>query len=475
MSKGNQNFDLFTPLVEGFVEIMQVFVEKGATYLGNSFQKSVFGKKSKHPMKVDYEMLFDKTTVTEAEDLGWSVNQEGTYKLRYLTPHLHTFIIGASGWGKSNLLNILMEENLKNGRPIIFIDPKGTKEAIRDFKVLCKKYNRKCSLFSEHSPERVKFNVFPTMNADQALIMLMRSFYWGNSPNEYYLNCSREALKKVLDHLYSSKRNFGLKEIYKELEAKYAIEETKGLRTQLHLIVHSVFGHLFDVENVEDTMNLTKAWEEGSCVYIGISTMGYQTLSQTIGKMFVSELQILAHNIGVRFDDQREAIKKSVGVFIDEAASVLYSDFIDLANKARSSGVNLTIATQSYSDMEMIGGSATLMKQLMESFSTWFVQRQLDAENAEKLASIFGTYLSEKKTVMTEGGTESLKGSLREAYEFICHPENLKSLHVGQAILLTMNPKDVHLLNIRDAKATQQNKEEVKKERKNFMSLGGQA
>jgi len=222
-------------------------------------------------------------------------------------------------------------------------------------------------------------------------------------------------------------------------------------------------------------MNLTKAWEQGYCVYIGISTMGYQTLAQTIGKMFVSELQILAHNIGIHFEDQREAIKRSIGVFIDEAASVLFSDFIDLANKARSSGVCLTVATQSYSDMEMIGGSSTLMKQLMESFSTWFVQRQLDAENAEKLASIFGTHISEKKTVMTESGAESGKGSLREAYEFICHPEILKSLHVGQSILLTMNPKDVHLLNIRNAKATQQNKEEDKKERTNYMTLGGQA
>lgn len=455
------------------MEIMQLFVEKAATHLGNNFQWSAFKNKDKHPMKIEHEMLFDTTQVTGSDELGWSINQEGVYKLGYLSPHLHTFIIGASGWGKSNLLNILMEDNLENGRPIIFIDPKGTKEAIQDFKSLCAKYKRKCSIFSEHSPERIKFSAFPNMNSDQAFIMLMRSFYWGDSPNEYYLNCSREALKKVLDGLYASKRKFGLKEIYKELEAKYSTEETKGLRTQLHLLVYSVFGHLFDVDTEDEFMNLTKAWEEGSCVYIGISTMGYQTLAQTVGKMFVSELQILAHNIGVRLEDQQEAIKKSVGVFIDEAASVLYSDFIDLANKARSSGVNLTIATQSYSDMEMIGGSATLMKQLMESFSTWFVQRQLDAENAEKLASIFGTFLSEKKTVMTESGTESDKGSLREAHEFICHPENIKSIHTGQAILLTMNPKDVHLINIRHAKKTQRSKEENKERRTNFQELGG--
>lgn len=475
MSKNGQNFDLFTPLIEGFVEIMQLFSEKGATYLGNSVQKSLAGNKNKHHLKVEYEMLFDETQVTEAEDLGWSINQEGVYKLRYLTPHLHTFIIGASGWGKSNLLNILMEDNLKNGRPIIFIDPKGTKEAIKDFRNLCRKYNRKCYVFSEHTPDHVKFNPFPTMNADQALMMIMRSFDWGKKPNEYYLDCSRAALKKVLDQLYACNKKFGLHEIYKELQAKHAYEETEGLRTKLLLLSHSVFGHLFDDSNDDCPMNLTRAWEEGSCLYIGISSMGYQTLAKTVGKLFVSELQSLAHNIGVQCEDQQEAIKKSVGVFIDEAASVLFDDFIDLANKARSSGINLTVATQSYSDMEMIGGSETLMKQLTESFSTWFVQRQLDAENAEKLASIFGTFLSEKKTTMTEDGTESSKGSLREAYEFICHPENIKSLHIGQSLLLTMNPKDVHLINIRHAKSTQQQVKEVKKEERNFIALGGQA
>lgn len=447
--------------------------EKLSAKLGQYFQKNIFNKRLGHSqhMKIETSMLFDKTQVTEEEYLGWSINQDGPYKLSYLSPHLHTFIIGASGWGKSNLLNILMEENLKNGRPVIFIDPKGSKGELSHFKELCKKYNRNLAIFSEYDKETSRFNPFPSMNADQALIMLMRSFYWGPNPNEYYLNCSRVALKTVLDNLYSSNKPFGLNDIYKELEQKFSKDETEGLRAQLKLIVESVFGHLFEVKD-QNTMNLTRAWKESKCIYIGVSTMGYENLAKTIGKMFVSELQILAHNIAIDFNDQNDAINKSIGVFIDEASSVLYSDFIDLANKARSSGINLTVATQSYSDMEMIGNGPTLMKQIMECFSTWFIQRQLDAENAEKLASIFGTYISEKTTTMTEGGVESDKGSLREAYEFICHPENIKSMNIGQAILLTLSPKDVHLLNIRHSKPNQKPKKEKINQVKEFSALG---
>ncbi len=461
-NKGGQGFDLFSPLMEGVVEVFQNGIDLAVKFLGGKFQSAITFKNKQRGMRVDNSMLLDKKQAVEVDDLGWSINQNGLYKLRYLKPHLHTFIIGASGWGKTNLLNILMEDNLKNGRPIIFIDPKGTKESLKHFQELCRKYQRPCHVFSEHSPGLKKYGQFSSMDADQAYIMIMRSFDWGKSPNEYYLSRSRKALKQVLDYLYSTKKKFGLHEVYQELEAKFPIKETEGLRTQLYLLVTSSFGPIFDISNEESFINLEKVWEERSCLYIGVSTMGYQTLAKTVGKMFVSELQTLAHNIGVRLDTQEEAIKNSIGIFIDEGGSVLFPDFIDLANKARSSGINLTVSVQSYSDMEMVSESEILMKQLMESFSNWFVQRQLNSENAEKLASMFGTYLSEKKTVMTDGGSESSKGSLREAYEYFCHPDILKSINIGQSLLLTFNPKDIHLLNIRNAKATQNYQERPK-------------
>jgi type IV secretory pathway TraG/TraD family ATPase VirD4 len=464
MSKNQNNSDLFTPLIEMFVELAQMFVEQIANFLGTKYREGFSKKSFSNSFKVESSMLHDHKQALGEDDLGWSVNQKGIYKFKHLSSHLHTFIIGASGWGKSNLLNILMENNFKNNRPVIFIDPKGTRESIQSFRALCQKYDRKCHVFSEIAHEMRKFNPLASMNADQALIMIMRSFDWGQKPNEYYLNASRKALKEVLDQLYSKNKEFGFADIYNELNTKHNTEETSGLRTQMHLLVNSVFGHMFNIEKETNSINFQKAWEEGTCLYLGLSTLGYGTLARTVGKMFVSELQTLAHNIGAKCETQQEAISKSIGVFIDEAGSVLYPDFIDLANKARSSGVNLTVAVQSYSDMEMVSGSETLMKQLMESFSTWFVQRQLNSENAEKLAMIFGTYLSSKTTVMMDGSTKLSKGSVREANEFYIHPNHLKEINVGQALLLTLNPKDIHLLNVRKLKvetnksSTNQNK-----------------
>ncbi len=449
--KPAQGFDLFSPLMEGFIEIIQGFIEIGMKYFSSFMQTQVFKRKNSSHFKVDYEMLDSPKKVTDETDLGWSINQKRPFRLDQLKPHLHTFIVGASGWGKSNILNLLMEANLQSGRPIIFIDPKGSLSTLKEFQSLCKRYDKKPLIFSEHFIEVTKFNFFPSVNSTQALLLLMRSFDWGEKPNQYYLKCGEEALKKTLDKLYSLNCPFGLKEVFKDFKLFHDSPETKGLLTQLDLLVNSPFGHLFDTGPDIDPINFKKIREEGHCVYIGISTMGYGSLAKTIGKMFVSELQTLAHNIGIKYDTQEEAIKKSFGVFIDEAGSVLYPDFIDLANKARSSGMNLTIAVQSYSDIEMISKNETLMLQLIECFSTWLIQKQT-GQNAEKLSNLFGTFLSEKRTVMTEGGAVSDKGSLRDAHEFACHPDILKSIKPGQSMLLTFHPKDIHLLNIRDSK-----------------------
>ena len=145
-------------------------------------------------------------------------------------------------------------------------------------------------------------------------------------------------------------------------------------------------------------------------------------------------------------------MEQSLGLFIDEAGSVLFPNFLDLVNKCRSSGINVYTAVQSYSDMKMVGNSETFMEQLCESYSSWFIQRQTNSDNAEKLASSIGTYLNQKTTSATENGSESGRGTMREGYEYFCHPDIIKGINIGQSILLTHGPKDIQLLNLRDAR-----------------------
>lgn len=451
--KENTNsFDLFSPLLEAFTELFKMGSEVVTKSFVSFLVKRIPLKKDSNTyLRLKPEMLNDRKQTVDTDDLGWSINYELPYRLKYFHPELHTFIIGASGWGKTNLLNILQENSLKNNKAMIFFDPKGGISSINDFKRKCKTKGQKYYIFSDHYADSNHFNQITNLNQSQIVQMIMRSFDWGERPNVYYLKCAEDALNQSVKLLRGKKNPFGLWEVLLELKTNHNTKEVKGLIVQLQLILDSDFGHLFKLIDQDKMVTLKRAWEEKACVYIGVPTQGYSSLAKTIGKFFISELQALSNHIEATAENQEEALGKSMSIFIDEAGSLLYPDFIDFANKCRSSGINLTLAMQSYSDMEAIAGTETLMKQLMDCISNVFVQKQTNSDNAEKLASALGTYLSEKKTVMTESGSDSNKGSTREAYEYLCHPDMIKSINIGQAILLTHNPKDIHLLNIRNA------------------------
>jgi hypothetical protein len=454
--------DFFTPLVEGVTELFQVLIVKGSQKLPNLLKGAGslnIGSKINY-MKLDLLMLNCERQTLDPAHLGWAINYERPYPLEYFDPSKNTFIVGASGWGKSNIINILQENCLQKNQALIFIDPKGSAEAIRNFKKLCRYYRKKYYIFSEFDQEATSFNPIADMTNSQRISTIMRSFDWGKSPNQYYLNEAQKSLEDVLSALSAKGKEFDLHDVYKKLKTEHNKEETSGLLAQFQLLLNSDFGKLFKkCENGKPSMTLKRAWEEKACVYIGCSTQGYSSLAKTVGKFFVSEAMNLSYWIGKKFEDSHKAQIHSLGLFIDEAGSVLFPDFLDLVNKCRSSGINIYTAVQSYSDMEMIADGEVLMKQFFESYSNWFIQRQSNTENAEKLASACGTYLAEKTTLATEAGSESGRGTVRTGHEYLCHPDIIKSINIGQTVLLEHGKKNLSIINVRDARKSNAFKE----------------
>jgi ABC-type branched-subunit amino acid transport system ATPase component len=103
------------------------------------------------------------------------------FPFSYFDPSKNTFIVGASGWGKTNLINLLQENCLKKNQAVIFIDPKGSAESIKYFKKLCMHYERKYYIFSEFDQEASSFNPIMDMTNSQRVSSIMRSFDWGEN------------------------------------------------------------------------------------------------------------------------------------------------------------------------------------------------------------------------------------------------------------------------------------------------------
>ena len=102
----------------------------------------------------------------------------------------------------------------------------------------------------------------------------------------------------------------------------------------------------------------------------------------------------------------------------------------------------------------MIAGGETLMKQLYESFSTWLIQRQSNPEMLKNLLlHLELTSPKKKPSPYDESGDTGFR-SVRDTFEYFCHPDMMKNIRVGQTLLLSHSPREHALINVRNFKAS---------------------
>ncbi len=422
----------------------------------------ISGRFMKIEVPIERGMLIKKNVSVMPDELGYSINERRLVKFDEINFTRHTFISGASGWGKSYLFKILIENNLRNKRPLVYIDPKGANSEIQTFINLCEKYGRKYYIFSEHYHSSSQFNPLGDLDSEQVVEGVIRSFNWGLNPEQYYLNKAQEILSDVVFDLKTKNRIVDFHTILEGVLSHKNKDEASGLIANLKTICRSNFGRLLKdsisdsahFERRNSAMTMRRALDEGACIYIGASTQGYGSMARTIGKIFVNELLQLSHHRGVTGQSASENISAPFAVFIDEAGSILFQDFIDLINKARSSGIQIYTAVQSMQDFDALAGGKPFMKQLFECYSNFIFLRQSGPESAEMVSFLFGTYLSKKETEVIEDGGKTGKGSTREVNEFRVHPDIVKELNIGQALFLSLGPRKIHLLNLRNPEKT---------------------
>ena len=144
----------------------------------------------------------------------------------------------------------------------------------------------------------------------------------------------------------------------------------------------------------------------------------------------------------------KENKKNPISVVFDEFGAVATSRFIELENKCRGAGIDLTMAVQTVADLDKVDPNLTI--QILENSSNWFILKQRVASSAELLSEAIGTVLSKKQTVMIEDGDKSGRGTERDVHELVAHPDIIKNLRIGQSILMRQRPHRTSLINIRE-------------------------
>lgn len=435
-----QQLDLFTPFVEIFHEVCMLLFDLVKSLVILGYQKAFDIKPPLKKLEMDLLKVKKSTDIEDA--LGIDANSKKPLLLNEIDFRRHSFIVGASGFGKTNLISILQENSLRANRPIIFFDPKGDSEALNTFKSICEKYKRPCYIFSEHYENSISLNPLLEGTVNQVTDRIMRAFVWSDP---FYQDQARSSLLDVLERLKKDEVPFTLTDILNEL-GKIKSDKNLGLHTKLKAIQSSDFGRILNAKN--DGFTLSKIRKQNACLYIGLSTQGYGETAIAIGKLFLGELLYNSYKTLSNSSDPTAGLKNPISIYFDEFGSIAIPEFIELQNKCRGAGMELTVAVQTASDINKVDPELT--KQIIENAGNLFILKQRLDDSAALFSNAIGTIISKKETNVIEDGQVQSRGTVRTTNELLAHPDLIKNLNIGQCVLLRQGPVRLSLVNIRN-------------------------
>ena len=391
---------------------------------------------------------------------------------KQLAHHVH--VVGASGFGKTVFLKKLIKHRIESKQGLVFIDLKNDVGLVAELKAFAELCGRKdeVSTFTISGTESDSYNLLKHGDATELRDRIISCFNWSE---EYYKNQAMSMLLKVLIGLCCRRDQsgvpFGIREVFecvKDLEAlrnllrcipkhrkheesmvREAIvfmekedgyKSLQGLRTQFESLIHSGFGRKLHAGQTE--IDIYKAALEQKIVLVALDSRRYPEASKTIGRMMISDLKSASSRLEA---ETREHERKPMTVVIDEFADLATDDFIAFLDRARSSRMSIVVAHQELADLDQVSPGFT--RRLMGNMSTFYAFLQKGPESAELISKTAGTRMVEKLTHQTERlwlfNVRSGRGTVRQTEEFIVHPNVVKSLRVGECVVIKKYPKAV--------------------------------
>ncbi len=389
---------------------------------------------------------------------------------REMNHHVH--VVGASGYGKSVFLLKAVKALMLANRGFLYLDLKAdleTRIEISDYAHLAKRESS-VQLFSISNPSiSTTYNPLSSGSATQFRDRIMTSFNWSE---EFYKNEAGSFLLKILlvlvylrDHKSGRLDFFELYKTLTEYEFIYELtqqipnEEVRlkdfaiscfeyikdrstysnlqGLRSQIENLIFSDFGELLR-EN-ENGINFFKSIQNKKVLLLMLDSRSYPESSVALGRFILQDLKATSAKVDAEIE---KALRLQFNVIIDEFSDFAQDDFVSFLDRARSSRMPIMIAHQELCDLKRI--SPHFEGRLMGNIAVMYVFLQKRPESAEIIAKTAGTKISIKKTEATEKflffDIPTGKKSTREVEEFIIHPNEIKSLKVGECIAIKKYP-----------------------------------
>ncbi|MEW5873445.1 MAG: helicase HerA-like domain-containing protein [Chloroflexota bacterium] len=382
----------------------------------------------------------------------------------------HLFLVGTTGSGKTTTVMNFVESAAQRGVPLVLVDGKGDPGLAARVRALAERNNREFRHFAMAGPS-ARYNPLAAGGITELKDKLLHLTEWSEMHYEalagrylqlmfrvFELAGTRADLAAVARYLdlkrlealakREIKDKVKLQEVF-DVSHSYQGGEIQGLAARLAALTESEIGHLFATDEDGGAIDLERVIGGGGVAVFSLDSLAFPEYSRLLGRLIIADLKCAAAR-----SYKRE--KRYVYAIFDEFSVFASRAVVDLIGKARGAGFCTVIATQSLSDIEAAAGEA-VVEQIVDNCNTFIVQRQNSAKSAEMLAGIIGTRENIEITQQVEYLIPGLKtttsgkmGTRRQVREYLVHPDEVKRLKTGEAVVVRKTNFQVARVGIRN-------------------------
>jgi len=406
-----------------------------------------------------------RTLIAEQAGVGEKIvlgtdERGATLALSGLQLSAHGLILGASGAGKTTTLLTILTAGIRQGKPVVAIDMKGSPAFASALAQASAAAGRRFRCWTLDGPER--WNPLQHGNATELKDKLLSTErftepHYQRAAERYVqtvLQVLRDAhphgaigLDEVVDLMEPARLSAALRNVdraradrvqdYLTTLTPDQLSAIRGLGTRLAIITESDSGAYLSAEAGQRAIDLRRTLEGRDVVLFSLNSSRYGKLAAQIGTLVAQDLIAASgHRLLLPEAQRQQAL-----IGVDEFSALGTDHLVGLLERGRESGMVVLLATQEFADMERVARG--LQQQVSGVTALKIFHRQDVPASAQLVADMIGTEFGWEET-RTIGGLFSRYngnvGTRRLVERPIVHPNVIKSLQTGEAIVLRKLP-----------------------------------
>ena len=361
----------------------------------------------------------------------------------------HTLVLGAAGAGKTVTMTGVAVHGVEHGMGAVLVNPKGDPQMLEHARDVAEREGRP---FVHWTPEgSVVFNPYAHGSETEIADKLLAGEQWSEP---HYLRQAQRYIGHVVRVLRQAQIVVSLQSVVRcldlyELEAVVrglpeqqvgqvtaylkslsAAQQAglSGVRDRLAVMAESDVGQWLDPETEGvASFDLRQMIEQRAIVYFSLESDRRPLLAHMLGAAIVQDLQSTVAAFQGR--------PIPTVVVIDEFSALAAEQVARLFGRARAAGMSLVLGTQELADLR-VPGRQQLLEQVMGNLTGLIAHRQVVPDSATLIADVAGTRGAWSTTRHSDG-----KGTRSRGREYTVHPDEIKSLPRGHAVVIVPTGK----------------------------------